>query len=39
MNISICQIWASGNQDANLVGWNSPDEQITFWPIFAIVPI
>ena len=39
MNISICNIWTSGNEDANLVGWNGQPEQIHFWPLLAIVPV
>lgn len=39
MNISICNLWASGAQDANLLGWNGYDEQIHFWPVFAIIPV
>ena len=39
MNISICNIWASGNENANLVGWNGQPEQIHFWPLLAIVPV
>ena len=39
MAISICSIWTSGNQDANLVGWNGNPVTITFWPTVAIVPV
>ena len=39
MNLSICNIWTAGNENANLVGWNGQPEQINFWPLLAIVPV
>lgn len=39
MNVSICSMWTSGNQDANLLGWNGTPVTLTFWPVFAIVPV
>lgn len=39
MNISICNIWTSGNENANLLGWNGQPEIIHFWPVIAFVPV
>ena len=39
MNISICNIWTSGYENDNLVGWNGQPEQIRFWPMIAFVPV